>query len=205
MSIQKVALLSLLASTLISAHDGDFTKSFKDICSENGKGYETHKVTTSDGYINTLFRVPNPGKPPVFFQHGILDSADGWIMNHGNVAPAFYAHSQGYDVWLGNSRGNKYSKEHKSFDPKKEDYWQFDWQDMGDYDVPAALDFVIQSTGYKKVAYVGHSQGTTQMFYALAHNEAYFADRVSIFLAFGPVTQLSHASSDLIYFIAKND
>jgi hypothetical protein len=43
------------------------------------------------------------------------------------------------------------------------------------------------------------------MFYALAHNEAYFANKVSIFLAFGPVMQLSHASSNLIYFVAKNN
>lgn len=43
------------------------------------------------------------------------------------------------------------------------------------------------------------------MFYALAHNEDYFATKVSIFLAFGPVTTLNHASSDLLYFVAKND
>jgi len=43
------------------------------------------------------------------------------------------------------------------------------------------------------------------MFYALAHNEDYFASKVSIFLAFGPVMALSHGSSALLYFIANND
>jgi len=76
---------------------------------------------------------------------------------------------------------------------------------MGDKDLPAAIDYVTASTGHSKVVYVGHSQGTTQMFYALAHNEAYFANKVSLFLAFGPVMALNHASSDLLVFIANND
>jgi lysosomal acid lipase/cholesteryl ester hydrolase len=71
-----------------------------------------------------------------------LDSADCWIINYANVAPAFVAHNAGYDIWLGNSRGNKYSMEHTSYNVKKEDYWQFDWEDMGDKDIPAAIDFV---------------------------------------------------------------
>ena len=60
---------------------------------ENHKGFEKYTVTTKDGYINTIFRIPNAGKPPVFFQHGILDSADAWIMNYGSVAPAFFTHT----------------------------------------------------------------------------------------------------------------
>jgi len=35
-------------------------------------------------------------------------------------------------VWLGNSRGNKYSKEHDTLSWEHDsDYWQFDWQEMG--------------------------------------------------------------------------
>jgi lysosomal acid lipase/cholesteryl ester hydrolase len=76
---------------------------------------------------------------------------------------------------------------------------------MGDYDLPAAIEYVISSTGYPKIAYVGHSQGTTQLFYGLAHNEDYFADKISVFLAFGPVLQLTHCKSDLLYFFAQHD
>ena len=82
----------------------------------------------------------------MFFQHGILDSANSWIANYPDVAPAFCAVRAGYDVWLGNSRGNTYSKGYKlnKSDPlySEEKYWDFDWQEMGEYDLPASFDYI---------------------------------------------------------------
>jgi len=142
----------------------DIDKSFKDICKENGYAFEKHKVTTQDGYILTAFRIPGKvgetgkNKPPIYFQHGILDSADCWIMNTPDKAPAFIASDAGYDVWLGNSRGNKYSRDHNRLDPDWDDeFWFFDWQDMGNHDVTGIIDYVLSKTGYEKVAYIGHS------------------------------------------------
>ncbi len=40
------------------------------------------------------------------------------------------------------------------------------------------------------------------MFYALTHNEEFFAQRVSVFIALGPVMQLTHCKSSLINFFA---
>lgn len=40
---------------------------------------------------------------------------------------------------------------------------------MGDYDLPALIDFTRKMTGVKKVSYVSHSLGTTEMFYALSN------------------------------------
>lgn len=177
----------------------------------NGFQVEQHKVTTDDGYVLTVFRIPGKigelrtNKPPVFFQHGILDSADCWIMNTADVAPAFVAARAGYDVWLGNSRGNKYSKEHIKLDPYYSSFWMFDWQQMGDHDIPAVTEHIIRTTGHPKIAYVGHSQGTTQLFYALAHNENYFKDKISIFVALGPVMQLTNVKSGILWFLAQYD
>ena len=40
-----------------------------------------------------------------------------WIENDPNKAPAFVFANAGYEVWLGNNRGNNYSKKHKNLDP----------------------------------------------------------------------------------------
>ena len=50
---------------------------------------------------------------------------------------------------------------------------------------------------------MGHSQGATQLFYGLAVNEEYFAKKISIFLALGPVTQLNYCRSPLVKFLSQ--
>ena len=51
---------------------------------------ETHIVTTDDGYILTMFRIPHgkdgPGlnnepRPVVFVQHGLLCSSADWVLS----------------------------------------------------------------------------------------------------------------------------
>jgi len=50
------------------------------------------------------------------------------------VSPAFQAARGGYDVWLGNNRGNKYSTVHDTLSWDEDAYWQFDWQELGTID-----------------------------------------------------------------------
>ena len=50
-------------------------------------------------------------KPVIILQHGLLDSFLTFMMNHGESL-AFKLVEAGYDVWLNNSRGNRYSKDH---------------------------------------------------------------------------------------------
>ena len=81
-------------------------------------------------------------------QHGILDSAYCWIMNYADVAPAFVASRAGYDVWLGNSRGNTYSRAHTTYSPDRNErkFWDFTWFDMGQYDLPAVISMIQTET-----------------------------------------------------------
>ena len=109
-------------------------------------------------------------------------------MNTVEMAPAFEAARQGYDVWLGNFRGNKFSRAHVTLDPDTDmDYWKFSWAEMGKYDIPAMLGFIKQTTGSQRVAYVGHSMGTTAMFYLMSTDYARFREDVSIYIALAPV------------------
>jgi lysosomal acid lipase/cholesteryl ester hydrolase len=85
--------------------------------------------------------------PVVFLQHGLLGSAEYWC-NHGELSPAFVLARAGYDVWLGNSRGSKYSRRHVSLNPNKDvDFWKFSWQEMAMEDLPAMIEYTRKATG----------------------------------------------------------
>lgn len=52
-------------------------------------------------------------------------------------------------------------------------------------------------TGVDKVTYMGHSQGTSQMFYAASAHQDLIASKVNLFVACAPVTRLNGTSTSL--------
>ena len=96
-----------------------------------------------------------------------------------------------------NSRGNKYSRNNTKLSP--DDFfgkvWDFSYEQMAQYDVPAVLQYVTAVTGQPKVVFIAHSQGTTQMFAALASNVAEVRSRVALFVALAPVSSLKDCQS----------
>ena len=104
----------------------------------------------------------------VYLQHGLQDTSDTWIVNEEHLAPGFALANQGYDVWVGNTRGNLYSS--PVLNPRVKNFWDFSIDEMVKYDIPAAFEYIHEIT-HKKIHYVGHSQGTMIMFAALSeHN-----------------------------------
>jgi len=98
---------------------------FEDVCTKNGFNVESHTVTTPDGDILEVFRLrtdavknmPHGEAPVVFMQHGVLSSSFTFIANFEEKAPAFVFARASYDVWLGNNRGNQYSRANTHLDP----------------------------------------------------------------------------------------
>jgi len=137
-------------------------------------------VTTSDDYILTLFRMRSKkvaakakgSVPVVHIQHGLFGSSDIWIMTEPQNSIPFVMAQAGYDVWFGNNRGNKYSRHNSHIDPNKDakTFFDFSFETLGENDVPAIIDYEIKTTGMKKLTWIGHSQGTSQMFAALSTN-----------------------------------
>jgi len=79
---------------------------------------------------------------PVLMQHGIEADMMQWVYNEPSTAPAFVLARAGYDVWLGNARGNRFSQAHESLDSKKKAFWHFTWEEQGVYDTPAMIDYI---------------------------------------------------------------
>ncbi|XP_030383209.1 lipase 1-like isoform X2 [Scaptodrosophila lebanonensis] len=159
---------------------------------------EEHFVTTSDGYILALHRIPRPGAQPVLLVHGILDSSASWILMGPRNGLAYYLYDSGYDVWLGNCRGNTYSRNHTSLNPSKDRaFWNFSWHEIGLYDLPAMIDKVLDATSFKKLTYYGHSQGTT-VFFVMASSLPAYNDKVILINALAPVAFLNHIKTKLV-------
>ncbi|CAH0555552.1 unnamed protein product [Brassicogethes aeneus] len=140
------------------------------IAQRYGYPFEKYKVVSKDGYITSMYRIPNNNKDlskkriPVILQHGIAITSAAWMLN-GKKSIAFYLSDQGFDVWLPNGRGTEFSTEHVNLTTQSPKYWDFSFHEMGIYDLPAIIDFVAQNTGQKgNIIYIGHSMGTTMSF-----------------------------------------
>jgi lysosomal acid lipase/cholesteryl ester hydrolase len=112
--------------------------------------------------------------------------------------------SKGYDVWIGNNRGNKHSRNHRTLDPNKDaQFWEYSFHEMGLYDVPALLNKIKMTTGVDKVTYIGHSQGTSQMFAGMASKPDYYKSSLNGFIALGPVVYMRNIGACFLDIAAK--
>ena len=50
--------------------------------------------------------------------HGLWADMMCWIWNDAELSPAFNLVRAGYDVWLGNNRGTRWSEGHVTLDNK---------------------------------------------------------------------------------------
>ena len=88
--------------------------------------------------IDLSLKVDGKEKQPVLFGHGLDGDMMEWVYNHPEIAPAFITARAGYDAWMCNNRGTRFSDTHTTLDPKSFEYWQFDWEEMGTKDTPVS-------------------------------------------------------------------
>ena len=63
----------------------------------------------------------------------------------------------GFDVWMANNSGIKYSQVHDTYTVSDREFWNLPWEKFGQYDTPALVNLIKELTGVKKVALIGHS------------------------------------------------
>ncbi|XP_027357180.1 triacylglycerol lipase 2-like [Abrus precatorius] len=176
------------------------------------QGYtcQEHEVTTQDGYILSLQRIPEGRgevigrgikKQPVIIQHGVLVDGMSWLLNPPEQNLPSILADNGFDVWIANARGTRYSHRHTSLDPSSQAYWDWSWDEMVTYDLPAIFYYVSTQTG-QKINYVGHSLGTLV---ALASfSEGKLVNQLKSAAMLSPVAYLSYMKTALGVIAAKS-
>ena len=101
---------------------------------------------------------------------------------------------------MGNNRGTEYSQVHETLTVDDDEFWMYDWAEMGQYDTVANVSKVKELTNMDKILYLGYSQGTTQMFYGLSKfEEDFYADSLLKFAAFAPCIRFDNFADEKIW------
>ncbi|XP_006375544.1 triacylglycerol lipase 2 isoform X3 [Populus trichocarpa] len=170
----------------------------KSVVEPLGYACQEHTVTTKDGYILSLQRMPSglsgqaADKPPVLLQHGLIVDGVTWLMSLPDESLAFILADNGYDVWISNGRGTRFSRGHTSLDPYDSAYWDWTWDELAAYDLPATFQYVHDQTG-QNLHYVGHSQGTLIALAAFSQGKLLNMLRSAVLLC--PIAYLNHLTS----------
>lgn len=119
-------------------------------------GADQH-ATSSSANSSTICR---QSRGVVFLQHALMDSSAGWLLLGPERSLALQLADAGFDLWLGNSRGNRFSRNHTHLRPDQAAFWAWSWQHQASHDLPATIDYVLQVTQQQQLVFVGYSQVT---------------------------------------------
>lgn len=188
----------------------DSLLNFTELTNEYGYDSQEHVVVTEDGYILTMFRIVKGKKcngiskgPPVILMHGLLQSSDSWLDAGPNAGLAYLIADACFDLWVGNCRGNYYSRRHVSLNPDEDQkFWQFSVDEIGYYDVPAMVDYVLDTTGAEKLNYVGFSQGAGTFFIMCSERPGY-CDKANVLIALAPAARQTNTRSVVYRFLTE--
>ena len=127
---------SLFEKKVEPSIDFDTTATFEQLADEYGFEPESHVVETDDNYLLKMFRIRKKGQEgrgkAVFLQHGLFSDADCWCQVKEKSLGYVLAEA-GYDVWMGNNRGNKYSRHNSRINPNDNyaEFFDYSFYELG--------------------------------------------------------------------------
>ena len=88
--------------------------------------------------------------------HGVTGTSYSWLHNEPDSGLAYLLADASFDVWLGNMRGNAFSREHSTLRPEssardRRDFWNFSIDEVARYDLPACIQYILHTTGNEQV------------------------------------------------------
>lgn len=171
------------------------SKNIQEMVSLFGYDVENRIVRTEDDYLLTIQRIvkrgpdqtPRNGKV-VYMHHGLLMCSEVWVtMIDKESNLPFVLYDLGYDVWLGNNRGNKYSHKHLVHRLNSEKFWDFSIDEFALFDIPNSINYILAETQKPSLVYIGFSQGTAQAFASVSVNPE-LNRKVERIIAISPAT-----------------
>ncbi|KAJ7647605.1 Alpha/Beta hydrolase protein [Roridomyces roridus] len=190
-------------------------RDFGELCSIYGYTHEEHVVLTKDGYLLGLHRLPSKkgqqksspgtstGNPVVYLHHGLLMNSEVWVcLTDAERSLPFVLVEQGFDVWLGNNRGNKYSKKSIHHGPNSTKFWDYSMDDFAWHDIPDSINYILSCTKSKTLSYVGFSQGTAQAFAALSIHPQ-LNETINVFIALAPAMSPAGLAASIVDGLMK--
>ncbi|KAF2027867.1 alpha/beta-hydrolase [Setomelanomma holmii] len=192
---------------------------FAELCELYGYYCEEHIVQTGDGYLLGLHRLGwrageegirvNSGrdgglkKKVVYMHHGLMMNSEVWVcLTERERCLPFELVERGYDVWLGNNRGNKYSKKSVHTAPTSSSFWNFSMDQFAFHDIPDSIAYILQTTHQPSLSYIGFSQGTAQAFATLSIHPT-LNDKVDVFIALAPAMSPKGVASGIVDSFVK--
>lgn len=179
---------------------------------------ETHWIKTADNYILAVHRITGPAasmaseaateastsvRPIAFLQHGLFGTSARWTLGPPDKSLAYILADKGYDVWMGNTRGNSYSRNHTELDPDVDSaFWDFDLETASMGDLTATLDYVFNVTASERVFYICHSMGCAEILAFLSEFPEY-NDRLDALFLMAPPLFMRNSRSRILTGIAN--
>lgn len=161
-----------------------------------------HAVQTKDGYLLALQRVSSPTVnlgsqpgPPVLLLHGLFMAGDAWFLDNTEQSLGFILADHGFDVWVGNVRGTRWSHGHVTLSEKNKEFWDWSWQELALYDLAEMIHYIYTMTNTKTFV-VGHSQGTIMALAAFTQPE--IVEMVEAAALLCPISYLEHVSAQFV-------
>lgn len=191
---------------IIALHRIPFSRNdYKEAQDVQAKERKTAAKSDSTDFIssfitsgNVATKVSQKSRPVVLLWHGFMMCSEVWVCHTDiNLSLAFSLADAGYDVWLGNTRGNKYSCKHRKYKTTEEGFWNFSMDHLALYDLPDAVDYILNVTEQPSLTYIGFSQGTAQGFSSLAINPQ-LNKKINLFIALAPAAKPKGLTNSLV-------